>query len=292
MILDFASTYITLDGDINDKGDNMRTEIIAEIGWNHLGDIHLAKDMISAAAECGVDFVKFQSWSVSNLKQGEWDSDGRRQIYEKAELSYADHEILIDHCKSNNVRFLTSVFSAKDLDKLPPSYGFAIKIPSTEINNEELMKACTARFKTLFVSTGASTLAEIAQMRECISEDCYLTLLHCISMYPCALEKSNMSRMKLLKAMTKHVGYSDHTLGTAAAFYAISTGAEVVEKHFTTDRSLPGRDNKFAATPEEMKIICQFRDDVHMMTKNLNPEYQTDEKIAREQYRQRWCMND
>ena len=63
------------------------TKIIAEIGWNHMGDMNLAKKMIAAAAASGADIVKFQTWKVKNLKSGPWDNDGRRQIYEKAELT-------------------------------------------------------------------------------------------------------------------------------------------------------------------------------------------------------------
>ena len=36
--------------------------------------------------------------------------------------------------------------------------------------------------------------------------------------------------------------------------------SSVVEKHFTIDNDLPGRDNKFALLPDEMKKICDYRD--------------------------------
>ena len=61
-------------------------KIIAEIGWNHLGDMDLAEKMIISAANNGAQICKFQSWSVKNLKKGPWDSDGRFEIYNKAEL--------------------------------------------------------------------------------------------------------------------------------------------------------------------------------------------------------------
>ena len=67
------------------------TELIAEIGWNHMGDMVLAKEMISAASETGADYAKFQTWSVSRLKPGPWDDDGRREIYIKAELKEDQH---------------------------------------------------------------------------------------------------------------------------------------------------------------------------------------------------------
>ena len=81
------------------------TKIIAEIGWNHCGDINLAKKFIKAAKDNGADYAKFQTWSTSRLKKGSWDDDGRREIYEKAELSIEDHIELIGYCKECNISF-------------------------------------------------------------------------------------------------------------------------------------------------------------------------------------------
>ena len=68
-----------------------KIKIIAEIGWNHMGDMDLASRMIKAAAENGADVCKFQTWSEKNLKPGPWDSDGRREIYKRAELDEKKH---------------------------------------------------------------------------------------------------------------------------------------------------------------------------------------------------------
>lgn len=267
----------------------MKTKIIAEIGWSHCGDMSLAKEMISAAAESGVDYVKFQSWSAKNLKPGPWNNDGRKELYDRAEIMLQDHEILIDFCKQNNVEFLTSLFSVMDFDKLPNSYGTkCIKIPSTEINNTELIKKCD--FETIFISTGAATIQEVQDLLA-LFPDKNIVLLHCVSMYPCGLEFSNMRKIQLLKLLHDKVGYSDHTMGVEAPFYAISNGIMVLEKHFTVDRNLPGRDNKFAATPDEMKKICEFRDASDIMTKNLTADFMDGELSARNDYRQRWCKN-
>ena len=66
-------------------------KIIAEIGWNHMGDMNLAEEMIKQASENGADICKFQTWSESNLKSGQWDNDGRRNVYKKAQLSKDNH---------------------------------------------------------------------------------------------------------------------------------------------------------------------------------------------------------
>ena len=82
------------------------TEVIAEIGWNHMGDMDLAEKMVEAASQSGANYAKFQTWSTKRLKKGEWDEDGRRQIYEKAELTFENHEFLVDVCKKNQIEFL------------------------------------------------------------------------------------------------------------------------------------------------------------------------------------------
>ncbi|HUV84432.1 MAG TPA: N-acetylneuraminate synthase family protein, partial [Methanosarcinales archaeon] len=83
-----------------------RAKIIAEIGWNHMGDMNLAKKMIDSAKECGADYAKFQTWSVKNLKLGPWDQDGRREIYEKAELTIDKHKELKSYCDNVGIKFL------------------------------------------------------------------------------------------------------------------------------------------------------------------------------------------
>ena len=76
-----------------------KCKIIAEIGWNHMGNMKLAKKMILAAKQSGADFAKFQTWSTKTLLSGPWDKDGRLQIYKKAELSRKQHIELIKYCK-------------------------------------------------------------------------------------------------------------------------------------------------------------------------------------------------
>ena len=110
-------------------------KIIAEIGWNHLGDMGIAKQMINAASTAGADYCKFQTWSVKNLKSGSWDDDGRRELYNKAELSKEMHYELKDYCDENNIKFLTSIFNINDVEFLSKLSPEVIKIGSPEIYN-------------------------------------------------------------------------------------------------------------------------------------------------------------
>jgi|TARA_B100001057_G_C22863599_1_gene955592 sialic acid synthase SpsE len=262
-------------------------EIIAEIGWNHLGDMNLAKKMIKSASMNGATFAKFQSWSVKRLTPGSWDKDGRRQIYEKAELSESKHIELISHCNKNNIKFLSSVFSIADAMLLKKLECESVKIPSFESRNTELIKFCDENFERVFMSCGTSTFDEIKSSLSLYSKT-KLTLLHCVSMYPCDYENANINKMLELMKIHNSVGYSDHIQGVESAKIAIGLGAEVIEKHFTIDNDLPGRDNKFAILPEHLNDLNLFIQNREKMFIDYGLDFQEGEKDSRINYEGRF----
>lgn len=232
-------------------------KIIAEIGWNHCGDLNLAKQMAKAAHDNGATYAKYQTWSVSRLKPGSWDEDGRRQIYEKAELSKQDHIELINYCHEIGINFLSSVFSIPDAKLLVELGVKEVKIPSFESRNNELIKYCNENFDTVFMSTGTSNFFEIKKSVKYFDK-ASLYLLHCVSSYPCSPSIANIPRMQALKLLNHKVGYSDHIQGVESAKVAIEFGAKVIEKHFTIDNDLPGRDNKFAILPSDLLDLSSY----------------------------------
>ncbi len=233
------------------------TKVIAEIGWNHCGNMELAKEMATKAANSGATYAKYQTWSVSRLKSGSWDDDGRRKIYEKAELSKEDHIELIEHCNKLNINFLSSVFSIPDAKLLVDLGIEEVKIPSFESRNKELIEFCDKSFKNVFMSCGTSTLDEVKKSISYFKSST-LYLMHCVSVYPGSYEIANLPKMRALMSLHEKVGYSDHIVGVESAKIAIGEGAVVVEKHFTTDNDLPGRDNKFAILPKDMKNLTHY----------------------------------
>ena len=240
-----------------------RTKIIAEIGWNHMGDVNLAKEMISAAYENGASFAKFQTWSVSRLKSGPWDSDGRREIYNNAELSIEDHHDLKSYCDKVGIEFFSSVFSIPDSELLSSVQNDYVKIASFDSRNIDLLNHVNKSFNKIFISTGTSSLNEVRNIVNHIDEN-KLVLFHCVSSYPLSPENSNLPRINDLKNLSKEVGYSDHTFGVEVTKASLEYNIQYIEKHFTTDQSLPGRDNKFAILPEDLKNLSDYiktRDD-------------------------------
>ena len=141
----------------------MTVEVIAEIGWNFMGNLNLAEKMISGAASSGANICKFQYWDPANLKKGPWDHDGRREIYESGKLDQGKIKALNEMCRASSVEFLVSVFSVADANFIH-SQGFtAVKIPSHESYNTELFEFCLQRFQRVFASIGACSENELEQ---------------------------------------------------------------------------------------------------------------------------------
>tara|TARA_R100000951_G_scaffold48351_1_gene41077 strand:+ start:6783 stop:7583 length:801 start_codon:yes stop_codon:yes gene_type:complete len=233
------------------------TEIIAEIGWNHMGDMALAKQMIVEASNNGATHAKFQSWSVNNLKPGVWDTDGRREIYEKAQLTVDDHKYLKSVCDEYNIEFMSSVFSLQDIELYKQVTTKCVKIPSFESRNYPLIDKCMEVFDKVYISVGTTTWDEVKELARVvdINKTC---VMHCVSTYPLDPKNANILKLNELNKLFKWVGYSDHMQGVESAKVALEFGIHAIEKHFTVDNDLPGRDNKFAILPKQLNDLSNY----------------------------------
>ncbi len=232
-------------------------KLIAEIGWNHMGSITLAEKMVKAAKNSGADYAKFQTWRVKNLKPGPWDKDGRRQIYEKAELNKDDYTKLNKICNKYKIKFLTSLFNHSDYELIKHLKKNTIKIPSPENRNKQLLKFTSNKFKNIFLSTGASKISEIKKSLKLLNKN-NVTVMHCVSSYPCLDEQANLSRINKIKTISKNIGLSDHTNDILSSVVSLGLGINLIEKHFTIDNKLPGRDNKFAILPKQLLELSRI----------------------------------
>ena len=269
------------------KKENVGTKIIAEIGWNHMGDIGLAKTMIISAAQAGADYAKFQTWSTKYLRRGPWDEDGRTNIYNKAQLSQQDHFELSEFCRTQGIKFLTSVFNVNDVEWLFDLKMETIKIPSHEIYNKKLLSKVDGEFDTVIISTGAAKWDEVKTVTKIINKS-QLILMHCVSSYPCLSEQINLPRINQLKKLCKFVGYSGHYQGIDDAIAAMGYGISFLEKHFTIDNNLPGRDNEFAILPKDLKRLVEYCRNYEFMNQDLGSDMQSCEKDTYDNYRGRW----
>lgn len=244
--------------------------IIAEAGVNHNGSIEIAKQLIDVAVEAGVDYVKFQTFKVDklvsiNAKKAEYQkmnisddkSDSQYDMLKKLELSVEDHYELINYCKQKNIRFLSTAFDLESVNLLNELGIDLFKIPSGEITNLPYLKKIGALNKKVIVSTGMCVMDEISEAIKVLVEAGTLkediSVLHCTTDYPTAMEDVNLNAMlSIQKQLHLPVGYSDHTLGIEVPVAAVAMGATIIEKHFTLDKTLPGPDHKASLEPNEL----------------------------------------
>lgn len=268
-------------------------EIIAEIGWNHMGDSNLAEKMISAAKTSGANIVKFQYWDPKYLKDGPWDSDGRREIYNKAALTPEKVIELKEISESIGCIFLISVFGTIGAKTICDLGIKNIKIPSHETTNKKLIDYCSKNFEYIYFSAGASESKDVIDACNILKNgNANFNLMHCVSSYPVRDEYANLNRINWLKTLHDSVGYSDHTQSTLIPALAIMNGATVIEKHFTIDKDLPGRDNKFALDQNEFAIMSNNIVCARQSIIDKGIEYQDIESDTVNNYRGRWEPQD
>jgi N,N'-diacetyllegionaminate synthase len=267
--------------------NSKRTYLIAEIGWNFLGDLKLAKEMITSAKNSGADAVKFQVWDPKFLKDGSWNSDGRREIYQKAKLNVDKFKELFEFSKQKNIFCFTSVFTIRDLKKIVEVTDQIIKIPSHEAYNIELIDEAIKLFKQVVISAGCLKKEELKKLEK-YKDNPNIIILHCVSAYPLKAENCNFSKFNYLKKIYKHIGYSGHYEGIEDAVFAIMNGAIAIEKHFTTNNELDGRDNKFALNPSKFKQLRDWANLSNLFLTDQGLDLQDCEKDIFQNYRGRW----
>tara|TARA_B100000768_G_C11274931_1_gene375441 strand:+ start:115 stop:951 length:837 start_codon:yes stop_codon:yes gene_type:complete len=276
---------------MNDKKNNI--EVIAEIGWNHMGDSSIARNMIQSAKESGANTVKFQYWDPKHLKQGVWDTDGRREIYNKAALTEEKINELQEMSLEAGCNFLISVFGTIGAKVIFDLGIKNIKIPSHETTNKKLIEFCSNNFDYIYFSAGASSEGDVKEAVDILKNgNADFNLMHCVSSYPCADSNANLNRINWLGDMHSSLGYSDHTQSTIVPALAVLNGVSVVEKHFTIDKELPGRDNKFALDPNEFKEMTKNIEIASLSVLDRGNGYQSIEEDTVMNYRGRWEPQD
>lgn len=247
--------------------------IIAEAGVNHNGSMEMARQLVDAAAEAGVDYVKFQTFKADKLvtreaRQAEYQkrnigdgADSQYEMLRKLELSEEDHRELKDYCRQKGVRFLSTAFDLESVEFLHELCPGLWKIPSGEITNYPYLRKIAGYNEEVVMSTGMSTDEDVENALLALRENGQdlekVTLLHCNTQYPTPMEDVNLLAMNSLRRFVKRVGFSDHTQGIEIPIAAAALGADVVEKHFTLSRSLPGPDHKASLEPQELKAMVE-----------------------------------
>ena len=246
----------------------MKTTIIAEIGINHNGDIKLAKKLIDVASLAGCDAVKFQKRSVIDVYSPEeldaprdspWGNTNRLQKM-GLEFESEDYNIIDAHCRDLQIDWFASAWDIKSQHFLRQYNCKFNKIASAFLGCPELLNEVAQEKKYTFISTGMSSLKEVARAVNIFQKaDCPYELMHCVSTYPMQDSDAQLSMISTLRhEFNCNVGYSGHESGLQISLAAAALGASSIERHITLDRSMYGSDQ--SASLEPIGLIKLVRD--------------------------------
>jgi sialic acid synthase SpsE len=240
--------------------------VLAEIGINHNGDIHLAEKLIHAAKESGADGVKFQTFKASDLahpdKQPEY-----FELFSRVELDRDSHIHLKKVAEEIGIAFISTPFGIQEADFLMELGVPAIKIASGDVTNHPLLNHVGGLGIPVIMSTGMCDLDEVRAARDVLlNAGCdRFALLHCVSRYPTRPDELNFRAIVTLREeFPEPIGFSDHTEGTWAAPASVAMGASFIEKHFTLDKKLDGPDHVLSTEPSELKELIEACKNVFM----------------------------
>jgi len=252
-------------------GPGEPTFIIAEAGSNHNGDLATAKELVDVAVNAGADAVKFQTFRAEDMyveDSGKVEYlDDDRSIYEIIESMEMPHEWipeLHEYCTERDIYFLSTPFDEQSAELLS-EYVPAWKVASYTSSHHPFLRELADSDKPIIMSTGAHELPEVRESVNVLESAGVheLALLQCVAAYPTPLEEINVRVVKTLAdEFDVPTGLSDHTLNPVTApAAAAALGANIIEKHFTLDKSMDGPDHQFALEPNQLtEMVTAIRD--------------------------------
>lgn len=241
--------------------------IISEIGINHSGNIEIAKKLIKMAKDCGVDAVKFQKRTLefvyskeklNTLREspfGKTNGDLKRQL----EFGKAEYDEIDKYCKEIGIDWFASAWDMRSVEFLKKYNLKYNKIASPMITHRDLVSSLAGAGKHTFISTGMSTWEQIDWAVNCFKRSgTPFTLMHCVSVYPCADSLCNIKMISILKKRYScDVGYSGHEVGITPSLIAVVLGASAIERHITLDRSSYGSDQSASLEKRGLELLIR-----------------------------------
>ncbi len=247
--------------------------VIAEMSGNHNHSLERAIKIVEVAADAGVDAIKLQTYTADTMtidkKEDEfyiddpnslWYGNSLYELYQKAYTPWEWHEPIFKRCKELGIIGFSTPFDASAVEFLEKLDAPAYKIASFENVDIPLIKKAASTGKPMLVSTGMATVAELDEcIRAAKTNGCDdVALLKCSSVYPAAVEDSNLLTIPHLKQLFDcPVGISDHTMGIGVSIASIALGGCIIERHFTLSRDDGGVDAAFSLNPSEMKQLVE-----------------------------------
>jgi len=278
------------------KMKEKHTFIIAEMSGNHNCSFDKAMGLLHAAKDAGADAVKLQTYTADILTIDcdnsyfkinggtAWDGRTLHELYQEASTPWEWHALLKEEVEAMGMTFFSTPFDTSAVAFLEDLDVELYKIASFELVDTELLRCVAQTGKSVIMSTGMATLAEIDEavrtLRNAGSGE--ITLLKCTSAYPAKSEEMNLRTIPhLAEAFGCPVGLSDHTLGIEIPVAAVTMGATVIEKHFTLSRTEGGPDAAFSLEPHEFKAMVQAVRNTEKALGRINYDATVDEQASR-----------
>lgn len=259
------SRTVTIGG--REIGDGHPTYIVAEIGINHNGDLDLAKQLIDAAADAGVDAVKFQKRTPElcvppeqrdQMRETPWGYITYMDYRERVEFGEAEYREIDAYCKTKGIPWFVSVWDEPSVDFIEQFDPVCYKFPSASLTDHALLRHARASGRPLILSTGMSTMEQIQAAVEVLGTD-NLLITHATSAYPCAPEELNLKMIETLRDVFPcPIGYSGHEVGLVPSVVAVALGACLVERHITLDRAMWGSDQAASVEPGGFQRLVKY----------------------------------
>ena len=289
---------VELNEEVNIKGKKIGVEnkafIIAEAGLNHNGSLKLAMELVDKAKEVNCDAIKFQTFKrdsrisseVKSVKYAETVTgieESLDEMFNRLSMPFAEQKELFKYANDQGIEIFSTPFDFESVDFLETLNVNLYKIASMDLVNLPLIKYVASTQKPIIISTGMSNLGQIEDAVEAVRKtgNKNLILLHCNSSYPAAPEEMNLKEISSLQsAFNIPVGLSDHTFGLFVSQTAICLGANVIERHFTLDRTFEGPDHILSSEPNEMSDLVLMSEKIPQIlgngVKRIQPnEYDT-----------------
>ncbi|MFN7910576.1 MAG: pseudaminic acid synthase [Bacteroidota bacterium] len=275
-------------------GNAHKPFIIAEMSGNHNQSIDRALRIVDAAASCGADAIKLQTYTADTITMkgaytindpnSLWNGKELHDLYKEAYTPWEWHKEIFEHAKRKGILAFSSPFDETAVDFLESLDCPAYKIASFENTHLPLIKKVAQTGKPVIVSTGVSSIAEIDEAVQTLKlNSCTnFALLKCTSTYPASPENTNLLTIPHLRSLHKCiVGLSDHTMGIGASVAAVALGASIIEKHFTLNRADGGVDSAFSLEPDELKALVLETERAHLALGEVKYGVQTSEEKSR-----------
>ncbi|MEK7218677.1 MAG: N-acetylneuraminate synthase family protein, partial [Patescibacteria group bacterium] len=255
--------------------------VIAEAGVNHNGEPGLAQELIDVAVEAGADAVKFQLFDPDELAsdvaplapyQERSGEENQKAMLRRLTLPHDSYRELKAYAERRGIDFITTPFDIASARFLAGMGVKAIKIPSSEITNTPFMQGMAEVRVPPILSPGQATREELrAAVDPFERARVPFVLLHCVSSYPSPVNQTNLRAMDTLRRVFPvPVGYSDHTVGINVTVMAAAYGAQIVEKHYTLDRTMVGPDHAASLEPDELaEMVRRIRDSKFLKGVNI-----------------------